>query len=55
MKMKFEIEGCNYCPCLRNNQYGEYTCFFNDGRILDAYDLNKIDEYCPIKEAAVNN
>lgn len=48
MKMEFETEDCAHCPCLRNDKYGQFYCFFE--RYYEIFDLNKVDDICPIKK-----
>lgn len=48
-KFEIEVEDCAHCPCLRNNEFGEFHCFYNSGHTIDPYYLDEIDEDCPLK------
>ena len=48
-KFEIEVDDCAHCPCLRNNKYGEFCCFYNDWHTIDTYHLDVIDEDCPLK------
>lgn len=50
MKIEFETEDCAHCPCLRNNEYGEFYCFFQSDHLLSVYTLDVADDTCPIKK-----
>ncbi len=40
----------HYCPCLRNNLYGEFYCFFDSGITIPYFDLDVIPDHCPLIE-----
>lgn len=48
VELKFEVEDCKHCPCLRINEFGEFFCFFNTWHTISEYDLNEIDLDCPL-------
>lgn len=48
VKLQFTVNTCRECPCLRNNQDGTFTCFYNRQMTLDYYDLDVIYGACPL-------
>ena len=48
--IKFEVDGCIKCPCLRNTEYGTLTCFFNDNIVIDPYFMDAVNDRCPFVE-----
>lgn len=55
MKMEFETEDCEHCPCLRNFGNEEYGCFFDKEKKINSWDLDEIDKECPIATSVVRN
>lgn len=49
-ELKFEVEDCKHCPCLRNNLDGEFYCFFDSGITMLYFDLDVIPDRCPLIE-----
>ena len=47
-ELKFNVNSCCECPCLRNNEYGEFTCFFNSNIQMPCFDLDVISGLCPL-------
>ena len=48
MKLELEVNSCGECPCLRNDKYGQFHCFYEED--YGIYDLKKIDSTCHIKK-----
>lgn len=53
---KFEIDvvDCAHCPCLRNNELGNFYCFYNLFHIIDVDKLTRIDRKCPLNKNKTN-
>lgn len=49
-ELKFEVEDCKHCPCLRNNLDGEFYCFFDSSITMLYFDLDVIPDRCPLIE-----
>lgn len=48
MKLELEVNCCGECPCLRNDKYGDFRCFYDTD--YGIFDLSKIDSTCPLKK-----
>lgn len=49
-ELKFEVEDCKHCPCLRNNLDGEFYCFFDSGITSKSKYSIVIPDRCPLIE-----
>lgn len=51
VKIAFVVDRCSKCPCLRNNSYGEWSCFLRNEYLIDEVNIDyEVPDWCPGKE-----